>query len=108
MIPPKVVYLTPQIRSTPDLGNQVFFEVDPYDIIAILLETLSYGIFLVLFLLSTVLLLRRRRVILNEKEKTRESTKMRSLMIYLITGVMMFCTITAVRLSSLLSRIQGY
>jgi hypothetical protein len=83
------------------IGNQVFFQVDPYDVIAALLETISYGILLVLFTLSTMLLVQRSRVML--REKTREAGKLRSLMVYLVTSVLMFLFITAVRFPPFLS-----
>jgi len=79
----------------------MYFQVDPYDIIGILLETLIYGAFLTLFSLSTVLLLHRRKLVL--RESLGSPTKANSLLFYLVTSMMMFCTITAVsntRLSS--------
>lgn len=72
----------------------MFFQIDPYEIISILIETLVYGAFLVLFTLSTVLLLQKRRTLL--KEKAQESKKLRSMTLYLVMGMLMFCTITAV------------
>lgn len=79
--------------ASEDQSGAVFYLVDPYDIISALLETLSYGIFLVLFLLSTALLVQRRNAFLRERET--ERVKLRSLMFYLVTGVLMFMTITA-------------
>lgn len=73
---------------------QMRYRVDPYQIIGILLETLGYGIFLVLFALSTFLLLRRRGDLL--KEKVIEPRGLRSLTFYLIMSALMFCTITVV------------
>jgi len=72
----------------------MYFQVDPYDIIGILLETLIYGAFLTLFSLSTVLLLHRRKLVL--RENLGSPTKANSLLFYLVTSMMMFCTITAV------------
>lgn len=72
----------------------MYFQVDPYDIIGILLETLLYGAFLILLTLSTVLLLYRRKLVLRENAGS--PTKANSLLFYLITSMMMFCTITAV------------
>jgi len=71
----------------------MLFQVDPYDIIGILIETLIYGAFLVLFTLSTVLLLQRRRAC--AQDKAGEATKLRSLNFYLVMSVLMFCTISA-------------
>ncbi|KAL9709163.1 hypothetical protein Ac2012v2_007517 [Leucoagaricus gongylophorus] len=71
----------------------MYFQVDPYDIIGILLETLLYGAFLILLTLSTVLLLYRRKLVLRENAGS--PTKANSLLFYLITSMMMFCTITA-------------
>ena len=70
------------------------YHVDPYDIISMLLETLSYGMFLVLFLVSFVLLLQRRRTFLHDNTTTDRAK--RSVSFYLITGVLMFLVITAV------------
>lgn len=69
------------------------YHVDPYDIISMLLETLSYGMFLVLFLVSFVLLLQRRRTFLHDNTTTDRAK--RSVSFYLITGVLMFLVITA-------------
>ncbi|KAJ3576702.1 hypothetical protein NP233_g264 [Leucocoprinus birnbaumii] len=75
------------------LGASAYYQIDPYDLISILLESLSYGIFLVLFILSTALLFQRRRAFLREEGS--EPVKLRSLLFYLVTGVMMFFSITA-------------
>ncbi len=72
----------------------MFFQVDPYEVIAILLETLIYGVFLVLFTLSTLLLLQRRKALM--KDEVPQSKKLRSLTFYLVMSMLMFCTITAV------------
>ncbi|KAJ3576715.1 hypothetical protein NP233_g265 [Leucocoprinus birnbaumii] len=69
-----------------------YYEVDPYDIISILIETVCYGVFLILFALSTYLLVQRRRYYLR---KSNEKRRLRSIMIYQVTGVLMFLTITA-------------
>ncbi|KAJ3576718.1 hypothetical protein NP233_g263 [Leucocoprinus birnbaumii] len=79
--------------DVPQIGDQAFYRVDPYDLISILLETLSYGIFLVLFVLSTALLLRRRKACLRDPMV--ESLQLRGLMFYLVTGLLMFLFITA-------------
>ncbi|KAJ3552180.1 hypothetical protein NP233_g12941 [Leucocoprinus birnbaumii] len=69
-----------------------YYEVDPYDIISILIETVCYGVFLILFALSTYLLVQRRRYYLR---KSNEKRRLRSIMIYQVTGILMFLTITA-------------
>lgn len=83
------------LRRLPTAAEEVnvFFHIDPYDLLSILLETLAYGIFLVLFILSTVLLLQRRRAFL--RKKVVERVKLRSLTFYLVTGMLMFLTISA-------------
>ncbi|KAJ3576703.1 hypothetical protein NP233_g262 [Leucocoprinus birnbaumii] len=71
----------------------MYYHVDPYDIIGILLETLIYGTFLVLFVLSTVLLVHRRRLLL--KEDAGSAGRAKNLTFYLVMSMMMFCTISA-------------
>lgn len=84
------------ILTSPELVGNKIYQVDPYILISILLETLGYGIFLVLFFLSTILLFRRRRVLLRGR-KTNPVT-LRSLTLYLVMGILMFSVITAVSL----------
>jgi len=79
------------MQSPPPGAGLALYHVDPYDIVSMLLETLGYGLFLVLFLVSIMLLLQRRRA-----DKTSGRMK-RSVSFYLITGVLMFLVITAVR-----------
>jgi len=80
------------MQSPPPDAGRTLYHVDPYDIVSMLLETLSYGLFLVLFLVSIMLLLQRRRA-----DKSSGRMK-RSVSFYMITGVLMFLVITAVGL----------
>ena len=82
-----------QNSTAPESVNSERYHVDPYILISILLETFGYGSFLVLFFLSTVLLFRRRRVLLRART---QSVALRSLTLYLVMGILMFFAITAV------------
>jgi len=99
-----------QNSTAPESINSERYQVDPYILISILLETLGYGSFLVLFFLSTILLFRRRRVLLRTRT---QSVALRSLTLYLVMGILMFFAITAVsrllsaRLRILLKTFRG-
>lgn len=86
----------------------MFYQVDPYEVVSILIETLLYGAFLVLFVLSTVLLLQRRKAILNSGTAGNKA-KWRNLTFYLVMSILMFCTITAVScLNSFLLHLMNF
>jgi len=82
-----------QSSEAPESVNNERYHIDPYILISILLETLGYGSFLVLFFLSTILLFRRRRVLLRART---EPVALRSVTLYLVMGILMFFAITAV------------